>query len=396
MLAWTYRVLYHRTMASLRASAATLVCAVLVVQSCSSSEDSPGGASSSSGGSSSGGSSSGAPPTNPGAGPAAGNPDGKCTPPAEAQLEDVSSPRTVVGDGSPASCTGDAFVAAVAKGGVITFNCGDAPTTITLTETAKIFNDTGPKIVIDGGGKITLSGGGKVRILYQNTCDKAQVWTSSKCNDQPDPQLTLQNLTFVDGNATGLEKGGNEGGGGAVYARGGRLKIINSRFFHNECDPKGSDVGGGAVRVLTNGESISRPVYVVGSTFGGKAGLGNTCANGGALSSIGTTWAVYNSLFSDNKAIGEGANSGEGGNGGAIYNDGNTYDHLECGSLIEDNMANEGGSAIFFVSNNKTGGITIKDSVLRRNPKGKFETSGFPGMFVIAKAPPTVEGSTIE
>jgi hypothetical protein len=308
----------------------------------------------------------------------------------------VSSPRTVVGDGSPASCTGAAFVAAVAKGGVITFNCGDAPATITLTETAKIFNDTGPKIVIDGGGKVTLSGGGKVRILYQNTCDKAQVWTSSKCNDQPDPQLTLQNLTFVDGNATGLEKGGNEGGGGAVYARGGRLKIINSRFFHNECDPKGSDVGGGAVRVLTNGESIARPVYVVNSTFGGDASLGNTCANGGALSSIGTTWAVYNSLFSGNKAIGEGANSGEGGNGGAIYNDGNTYDHLECGSLIEDNMANEGGSAIFFVSNDKTGTITIKDSVLRRNPKGKFETKGFPGMFVIAKAPPTVEGSTIE
>ena len=45
----------------------------------------------------------------------------------------------------------------MAKGGVISFNCGANPLTITLTETAKIVNNTGPKIVIDGGGKITLS-----------------------------------------------------------------------------------------------------------------------------------------------------------------------------------------------------------------------------------------------
>jgi len=91
--------------------------------------------------------------TNPQDGPAAGNPDGTCTPPAEAQAEDSSSPRTVVGSGTSASCTGDAVVAAVAKGGVITFNCGPDPVTITLTATAKIVNNTGPKIVIDGGGK---------------------------------------------------------------------------------------------------------------------------------------------------------------------------------------------------------------------------------------------------
>jgi hypothetical protein len=211
-------------------------------------------------------------------GPPAGNPAGTCAPPAEALAEDSSTPRTVVGTGTPESCTGDAFVAAVAKGGVITFRCGDAPATITLTSTAKIVNDTGPKIVIDGGGKITLSGGGKVRILYQNACDEAQVWTSSDCNNQPDPMLTLQNLTFVDGNATGLEMGNNEGGGGAVYVRGGRLKIVNCRFFRNVCDDLGSDVGGGAVRVLDfpTGGSVSRPVYIVGSTFGGQPGSATT------------------------------------------------------------------------------------------------------------------------
>jgi hypothetical protein len=109
----------------------------------------------------------------------------------------------VIGNGSPASCTSAAFVAAVAKGGVITFNCGSEPVTITLTETAKVVNDAAARIVIDGGGKVTLSGGGQRRILYMNTCDPDQVWTTPRCDNQDHPQLTIQNLTFVDGRASG-------------------------------------------------------------------------------------------------------------------------------------------------------------------------------------------------
>ncbi|WP_394822239.1 hypothetical protein [Pendulispora albinea] len=334
--------------------------------------------------------------TNPDAGPPAGNPDGGSNIPPEARLEDSSNPRTVVGTGTKESCTGDAFVDAVAKGGVITFNCGPNPVIITLTKTAKIFNDKGPKIVIDGGGKVTLSGGGKVRILYQNTCDKNQVWTSSDCNNQETPALTVQNLTFIDGNAKGLETQDNNGGGGAIWVRGGRFKVVNSRFFNNVCDELGSDVGGGAIRVLDfpKGGSQSRPVYIVGSTFGGAAGFGNDCANGGAISSIGTSYTIINSVFGDNHATGHGANDGQGGNGGAIYNDGNTYSLSLSGVRIEDNHANEGGSAIFFVSNDETGSLIIKDSVLRKNPKGAFQN--YPGMFVKAKGPPQVTNSVIE
>ena len=171
-----------------------------------------------------------APPTGDGQRPAdsaprpdgaPGNPNGKCPIPPEAQAESSASATTVVGDGTPASCTSAAFVSAVAKGGIITFNCGPAPVTIKLTETAKIFNDKGPKIVIDGGGKVTLDGGGKVRILYQNTCDQAQKWTTSHCNDQDHPQLTVQNLAFVGGNAKGL----TPNGGGAIFVRGGRMSL---------------------------------------------------------------------------------------------------------------------------------------------------------------------------
>ena len=64
------------------------------------------------------------PRTNPDEGPPTGNGDGTCTVPAEAAEEDSSNPATVVGDGTPESCTADAFIAAVAQGGVITFDCG--------------------------------------------------------------------------------------------------------------------------------------------------------------------------------------------------------------------------------------------------------------------------------
>ncbi len=342
----------------------------------------------------------GAPPTDPTTGPPAGNPDGHCAIPADAQLEDVSSPRTVVGTGTPASCTGAAFVSAVAQGGVITFDCGADPVTITLAESAKVVNNTGPKIVIDGGGKVTLSGGGRVRILYQDTCDQAQIWTTSHCDDQPDPQLTVQNLTFVDGNSKGETTDG--GGGGAIFARGGRLKIINSRFFNNVCDDTGPDVGGAAVRALN--QSMGLPVYVVNSTFGGKDGLGrvlgNVCSNGGGLSSIGVSYTVLNSLFAFNQAIGTGANPARagtpgGGSGGAIYNDGDTYTLTLCGDAIHDNTANEGGGAIFFVSNDSTGSLVIQNSTLTANPSAGFETSGYPGIFVKASGPPQVTGSTL-
>jgi hypothetical protein len=186
-----------------------------------------GGAASSSGtGSTSGGPTTDAsfPPL--GEGPPAGNPNGQCAIPTEGVLANVSNPRTVVGSGTKESCTSDAFVAAVAKGGVITFSCGPDPVTIVVARTAKIVNDTGPEIVIDGGGKVTLSGGGQNRILYMNTCDEAQKWTTASCQNQDHPRLTVQNLTFIDANS---KRETQYDGGGAIWARGGRLKVINSR-----------------------------------------------------------------------------------------------------------------------------------------------------------------------
>jgi hypothetical protein len=313
------------------------------------------------------------PLTNPATGPAAGNPDGKCAIPAEAGLADITSgTKHVVGTGTKESCTGDAFIAAVALGGVVTFDCGPDPVTITVTKPAKVFNDTGPEIVIDGGGLVTLSGGGTTRILYMNTCDEAQHWTTPNCDNQDSPHLTVQNLTFIDANSKNETE---NDGGGAIFAQGGRFRAVNCRFFNNVCADSGPDVGGAGIRVFQQYQGL--PAYVVNSTFGGKEGLGNVCSNGGGISSIGVSWTIINSLFSYNQAIGNGGNPADsgtpgGGSGGAIYNDGNTMTLTLCGTLIENNTVKAYGGAIFFMSNSHTGTINITDSVIRNNPGGSW------------------------
>ena len=309
---------------------------------------------------------------NPAIGPPAGNPDGNSSIPTAAGLEDVSNPDHIIGNGTRESCTCDAVVDAVAQGGKIVFDCGPDPVVIKMDRPARVFNNVNPDIVIDGGGLVTLSGAGRTRILYMNTCDPEQVWTTSHCQNQDHPQLTLQNLTFADGNSKSETE---YDGGGAIWARGGRLKIINCRFFNNVCADLGPDVGGGAVRVFSQYEN--QPVYVVNSTFGGAEGYGNVGANGGAISSIGVSWTIINSFFSHNKAIGNGGNPAQsntpgGGSGGAIYNDGNTMTLTVQGTLIEQNEVNAYGSAIFFVTNDHSGDIKIHDSAIQNNIGGSW------------------------
>lgn len=297
----------------------------------------------------------------------------------------------VVGSGTAASCTSDAVVAAVAAGGLITFDCGPSPVTITMTRTAKVVNANGPEIVIDGGNMVTLSGGGRHRILYQNTCDEAQGWTTSHCQNQDHPRLTVRNITLTDGDATGERTEG--GGGGAIFVRGGRLRIDNVTFLDNRCDGTGPDVGGAAVRALSQYDGL--PVEVSGSTF-----RGGVCSNGGAVSSIGVSWVISDSVMTGNRAIGSGANPARagtpgGGSGGAIYADGNDFTIELRRTRIEDNRANEGGGAVFFVSNDRTGRLSIADSTLVSNPSDGFETSGYPGIFFLGAGSPATTGSTL-
>jgi hypothetical protein len=291
-------------------------------------------------------------------------------PPAEGAVK--------VGHGTPGSCTSRAVVRAVAKGGIIKFRCGPRPVRIEMRRTAKVVN-TSRRVVLDGGGLVTLSGGGKRRILYQNTCDRRQTWTTSHCDDQATPRLVVKDLTFARGNATGATYDG--GGGGAIFARGGRLKIVHSKFVGNRCDRTGPDLGGGAVRALS--QYHGRPVTVLRSTF--SRGV---CSNGAALSSIGVSWSIFNSVFTHNRAIGVGANPARpgtpgGGSGAALYADGDDFRVLLSGTRMERNHAREGGGAVFFVSNDRTGVLEIRSSTLRHNPSDGFESD--PGIFFLGR-----------
>ena len=53
----------------------------------------------------------------------------------------------------------------------------------------------------------------------------------------------MQNLVFADDSATGETADG--GGGGAIFVRGGRFKVVNSRFVRNRCDDTGLTGRGG-------------------------------------------------------------------------------------------------------------------------------------------------------
>lgn len=330
-----------------------------------------------------------------------GNPTGGATIPAAAAEEDVSHPNHVVGTGTPASCTVAALAAAVRGGGITTFNCGPDPITITLDRTLYTCNtDTcahpwqgGTKVtkaVIDGGGLVTLSGNDQRGIFYANSCEESFGWLSARCDLETTPLVVFQNITLKNGNATSGPAGyagvGGGGGGGAIAMRGGQFKAFNVTFVSNRCMTVASDGGGGAVR-LTGQNTTS---YIVHSTL-----TDNRCANGGAISGLGASIQVLNSLVTNNTATGTGASSGQGGNGGAIYGDGNTYQFVVDGTVISGNYADEGGPGVFYVSNDRTGTLTIRNSQIINNTGENFYTSPYRDIFYLGGGF-TVTGSTVQ
>jgi hypothetical protein len=328
--------------------------------------------------------------------PGFGNPHGHDYVPPAGQAVSTRHPNRIIGSGKPASCTSAAVVKAVAAGGVIIFNCGPRPVTITMNATAKVVN-TSHQVVLDGGGKVTLDGAGKHQILYLDTCDRKQHITTQDCYDQQWPSLIVQNITFAHGNSSVQQTRKTQfggGGGGAIFDLGGQLRVVHSRFLDNSCYHYGPDLGGGAIRALSQWHQ--RPVYITRDTFSG-----GQCSNGGALSSIGVSWVVLNSLITGNKANGYGANPAlagtpGGGSGGAIYTDGNSYTVKIGATEMNGNSAREGGGAVFFVSNNHRGKLTVKDSHLLANPSGVFWTRRYPGVYFHSGGNPAMINSTFK
>ncbi len=312
----------------------------------------------------------------------AGNPNGSCTAgvPASGQPADVSTPTSVIGTGTAASCTFSALNTAVGKGGVITFNCGSDPVTIAITATMNL--PTNKNTVIDGGGKITLDGGHAVQILSFNGPD-------FQTNNNG---LTLQHLTFVNAKTNPTQKipvatqaacsqGYDDGQGGAVFINDGNLLVVDCIFSGNQAAQLGPDTGGGAIYI----EASKKGAVIVGSTFTNNSG-----ANAGAVGSLFAELDIYNSLFQNNTATGHDANDvdksmcsvmnnnqyeiGSGGNGGAIYGDGNAFNIILCGDAVLNNAAgkNAFGGGLFFTSDDMSGTLTITDTTITGNTGGSW------------------------
>ena len=269
-------------------------------------------------------------------------PAATCTPPIAPP--DTSKPTTVVGTGSAGTCTETALAAAIAQGGIITFDCGGAAT-ITVTKTLSLRTDV--DTTIDGGGKITIDGGGAVQIMSFDHADFRKNTTL----------LTLMRLTLAHGRNHGTDayaqapapcsQGFYDGYGGALYVRDGEVAIFDTVFDANQAEELGPDVGGGAISL----QGVLKAT-IVGSTF-----VAGVASNGGAIESLNSDFDVYNSVFDGNVATGNGANSddagkcsvvakngqhqvGSGGNAGAIAIDGGSDGtHTFCGVVFTNNQA---------------------------------------------------------
>ena len=141
------------------------------------------------------------------------------------------------------------------------------------------------------------------------------------------------------------------------------------------------------------------PVVVATSTPGGSPAEGNTCSNGAAISSIGVSWQIYNKVFTDGNAVGSGANPARpgqpgGGSGGAIYLDGNLFTLDLAGTIVRDNIANEGGGAHLLRLQQPDRRAAYPHSVLERNESGLRDRC-FPGIFFLGLGAPQVTYSTI-
>ncbi len=199
-----------------------------------------------------------------------------------------------------ASCTEAALRAAVAGGGIITFNCGVTPVTITVTAELQVTKDT----FIDGGNLVTLSGGNATRVFHT----AAYV------------ALTLQNLSVSNGKPLS----GN-GSGAAVFGGWrGRLTVLHSHFENNDGTSGNMESGGGAIFVSAGSALIVRD-----SVF-----IGNRGTQGGAINNLLSNLTVENSQFINNDSTAGGVVGY--GYGGAIYTDGaSEYPYDAIGGRIQ-------------------------------------------------------------
>lgn len=209
----------------------------------------------------------------------------------------------VVGGGTAVSCTEAALDTALTGGGAVSFNCGAAPVTITVTARKNITVLT----TIDGGNLVTLSGGNAVSLF-----------------NVTGGGLSVQNIALVNGQDTV----GNPGAA-AILASVGPINITDTTISGHHTNFGGcpavsvsgafalnitrSTISGNVNAAPATGSAVCAGGTVV-STIANSTFANNT---GGAFFTSGTA-TFTNSTIAGNTATGVGNSGGLSATGGAV------------------------------------------------------------------------------
>jgi predicted outer membrane repeat protein len=276
-----------------------------------------------------------------------------------------------VGNGSPASCTESALQSALNSGGTITFNCGSAEKTITVSTYLKVTANT----VLDGGDKIILSGADQTTVLKVNS----------------NLTVTLQNLTIQDGRDN--DAGTATQSGGVWVSSGATVVFESMRFLNNDGTPiEANERNGGAI-----GAHQAARVTVRNSEF-----IDNAAINGGAIHVLLTPLVIEGSTFRGNTATVPKTAAATGiitGYGGAVYTDGAGPKDGVPGeltirdSIFESNLARiQGGALAIFGYDGDV--FTIESSTFSANRVGTDTTLGLGGAVRHANGPLIIRNTT--
>ncbi len=285
-----------------------------------------------------------------GCGQAAGGDDGATVDPT--QLDPLAAScdsLALVELGSDATRVGteDELRQALATGGSILLTAD-----IQATASFPVLADA----VVDGDGHV-IDGGGSTHLFVTDPIN-----------------FTLQNVTLQNGsNNVSDDEHFSRRSGAAIMANGfvadgqpgiGSLTVIDVMFDGHRTKPTGpGDIRGGAIYGFAMPE-----ITISGSTF-----VNNVASNGGAIGGLGASFTIIDSVFAGNQTNGTGPSGALEGHGGAISMDAlsqnlTTAHFRVCGSRFEDNIAQNGGGAIYLVTHQQTGSeFTVEQSLFQGN-----------------------------
>ena len=268
-----------------------------------------------------------------------------------------------VGTGTPKSCTEAALDAALASGGLVIFDCGPDPATVTITSTKTIAADT----TIDGGGRITIRGGYAVRVfvVQSGVSFNARYLTIAGGSVNPGGAITnfgnarLRNCAITGNSA--------DEGGGIYNYDDGTLTVTNCTLSGNSAS-NGAGIFNRGTATLDNCTLSDNAAGEGGGIVDlGTAALDNCTLSGNAAGDFGGGISNYGTLTVTNCTLsGNTANWGGGihnrgtatldkctmdgnssrGDGGGIYNE-TTATLTDC--TLSGNSAAANGGGIYNV-----------------------------------------------